>query len=183
MSEKIIAIATQNQAKIRGIARAFHEHAQRSQYTPAFMDYKVPSGVTPTPRTEDEIIKGCANRLRNAMEAKVDAAMYVAAEGGIVRVGGAWVVRGCTVVYDVGRDEQVFGMGASVQVPSEYAHVIESAGHISDALDDGSGMLRQLGINGYFTGGEYGREDTFYDGTRICLALLDHMTHFRGHKE
>ena len=175
-----IVVATENKGKVGAAERAFQGHKEQH---PVFDFEIIPvsaeSGVADTPLSDEEGLLGCANRIADAKETHPGASIYVAMEGILTQVEGQWFVRGWTMLEDTELERTASASGASVQVPDSIVAQISSAEQFSHAVRDTYAVtaaeaaeVRNIGANGVFTAGEYGRPDTFYDGVRICMALV-----------
>src|SRR5688572_15119782 len=149
MTEKTFLVGTTNQGKLGGVELAVQEHAQRRSYLYSLVGFDVPSDVSDTPLSDDEMLHGCANRIERLRELQSDAAgIYIANEGGLAQTGLRWYVRGWTVVYDAYSNQRTEASGASVPVPDKFYDLIGGEGRISDAFDGNPQQLREIGING-----------------------------------
>lgn len=174
---KKIVTATTNEGKVEATRRAV-ESCLEDTFT--IVPVAAESGVAPTPTSDEEGLLGCANRLESAKELIPDASIYIAMEGVLVQVGSEWFVRGWTLLEDTELDRKVTASGASVQVPHVIASQIAPGGEFNHLVrdtyplnDEEREALRNIGANGAFSGGEYQRQDMFYDGVRICLAMVN----------
>ena len=174
-----VAIATENQGKIQGVKDALEDfgkvYSRHYELTPC----KTDSGVSDTPLSDDEGIQGCINRLASVKESLPDMDLYIAVEGVLAVAHNSWFVRGWTMIEDPTRRRTAIACGSSVQIPDEVAKHISPEEQFSETVKTAyqtrpqeEAIIRNLGANGLFSDGPYKRRDSFYDGTRICLAQL-----------
>ena len=174
-----VVIATENRGKLRGIEQAIGDANWGSPKRIGIRTCKTESGVADTPLSDEEGILGCMNRLESVKAAYPGKELYIAAEGILAAIGNNWFIRGWTVIEDAVNEHTAIASGAAVQVPNKIARYIKPDEQFSDTVARTYDMsveeqlsLRDLGANGVFSNGAYGRRDTFYDGARICLAQI-----------
>lgn len=177
---KTIVVGTTNEGKLNAVRASFEDFGSKygwSEYS--IIPHDSPSGVATTPMSDEDGLAGCENRIAAARVAAPNADMYVALEGVVSTIRGKAYIRGWTMVEDVEASRIVSASGASVEVPESISSLIQGSEEFNDLVKDTYPMdeqtttsLRDIGANGAFTQGEYGRQDSFYDGMRICLSLL-----------
>ncbi len=177
---KMIVVATANEGKLSAVRAAFENFGTKygwGEYQIVSDDSQ--SNVAATPTSDEAGLVGCENRLASARASVPHADMYIALEGIVCELKGRACVRGWTMMEDVDSRRIVSASGASVEVPGFIASQIKSDKEFNHLVRDMYSMddqmrsdLRNIGANGAFTQGEYGRQDSFYDGVRICLSLL-----------
>lgn len=177
---KTIVVGTANEGKLNAVRASFEDFGSKygwSEYS--IVPYDSPSGVAATPMSDEDGFIGCENRIAAARAAIPNADMYIALEGIVYSIGEKAYIRGWTMMEDVDTGRIVSASGASVEVPRYISSQIQGTEEFNDLVKDIYPMdeqtatsLRNIGANGAFTQGEYGRQDSFYDGTRICLSLL-----------
>jgi non-canonical (house-cleaning) NTP pyrophosphatase len=129
------------------------------------------------------------NRLEAARQKMPNGNVYIALEGGFVKINGSWYVRGWTVVCDQDRHRMASASGASVPVPDALVELLGADERFTESMKATYALttaeaakLRDIGSNGAFTNGEYVRSDTFADGVQVCLAYIDNERNWNQEK-
>lgn len=180
---KQIVLATQNKGKIEAASSAVEDFGHLVGLYPGSYEL-IPSdslsGVPTTPIGDEQGVLGCENRIKSIIGNRgLMPDFIIAMEGIIGQVGKRHFVRGWTMMYHIPTDHSITASGASVEVPEFVAEKIDKGSEFSDLVkelyplsDKDREDLRNIGSNGVFTMGIYGRHKTFYDGVSICLASL-----------
>ncbi|MBN3831028.1 MULTISPECIES: inosine/xanthosine triphosphatase [unclassified Burkholderia] len=173
----VIAIASENAAKInalRGVADA------------VFGSYRIvaiaaESGVSETPASDVEAIRGCANRLAAMQSSCKEAVDYwVALEGLVERTAFGDFVYGWAAVLKTGRTRPTYGCSGKVMLPTGLIDAMPAGARLStyvkDTLDaDGDSWIDVLGTNGFLTRGLYDRTMEFETAIRCALGSSLHV--------
>lgn len=184
---KNVVVATRNQGKLDAVKRALDYMGEKSNVDYEIVAVEAESGVPDTPLSDEEGLKGCANRLSAIKKSNPNSELYIALEGVLTQVGDKWFVRGWTMLEEPSTERVVVACGAAVQVPQSVTSLISSMDQFSETVksvyavtEAEAADIRNMGANGVFSGGEYTRRDTFYDGIRICLAELANDRNWPG---
>ncbi len=168
--EIVIIVGSTNPVKIEAVREAFERAFSSNEIK--VLKIKVNSGVRPTPRNEEEIIKGALNRVKNIMKnEKGD--FYVGLEGGIVIREGELFIKGWVAVSD----GKITSLAATIELPlprfilnelnkSEDIELEDIMEKISGIPDIG----KKEGAIGFFTRGLYTRKDAFRDAVICALS-------------
>lgn len=169
---KEILVASKNPAKVEAAERAISS---------VFKDYKleaveVDSGVSKTPDSDEEGIRGCLNRIKEAKKLFPDKDIYIGLEGIIRRNEYGTFLCGWCVV-DLSKEGRL-GMGCSAQVklPNFIAKRVEALQELSDLVKDTYPsslvtQIDQIGTNGIITSRAYTRVHEFEDAIRCALGF------------
>lgn len=175
-----VAVATQNQGKLEGVAKALFIASSHESASYVLKPVKTESGVADTPLSDEEGILGCENRLLEIEQRHSGLELYIALEGVMAQVNKAWFVRGWTKVKHAPSGRNAIACGAAVQIPPKLVPALDDAKEFSrsvsqlyDVTADEGVAVRDVGVNGVFSQGEYVRSNTFFDGVRICLAYIE----------
>ncbi|MDB5165984.1 MAG: hypothetical protein JWM37_56 [Candidatus Saccharibacteria bacterium] len=183
-----IVIATQNEGKIQAVRDSLQTYGPQYGWNDDFtlIGVESESGISVTPSSDEEGLLGCENRIAFAREQQPGAFAYIALEGIMAQARNRSYIRGWTMIDHPGSGRTVSASGASVEVPAyiaelaagdqELSYIVQAHYPLDEPLKS---TLRNVGANGAFTTGEYGRHDSFFDGVRICLALLANSSNWR----
>lgn len=139
-----------------------------------FISLETNSMVSETPMSDEEGIKGCLNRISDALKQEDDANLYVAMEGILSSNYYGYFLCGWSVIYDKKNDEYYFGCSAKVRVPDEIIKLSDSSKRLSSIVADyfeaQEDEVRELGTNGILTNGAYTRTDEFVDSLLCAIG-------------
>ncbi|MCX8180957.1 MAG: inosine/xanthosine triphosphatase [Thermofilaceae archaeon] len=164
-----VAAGTLNQAKIRGIKKAFEAFLSQVEVTAVAVD----SGVSKQPMSLEETFKGAMNRAFNA-SSRLACDYGVGVEAGVFHLAETPIgVQVAVVVDATGR----FGVGLSPGFPLppviSKALVSGSAAELEEAVDRLFGTRQageHEGLVGLLTGRKVTREDLTYHA--VVTALI-----------
>ena len=162
-----IAIATQNQVKIRAIEKAFELFLGTSSNDVISIETKSGVGEQPFNKKVDE---GAENRLRNlksALSYRKDIDYYVACEGGVVKIFGQYYNVHVVIVEDR-KGHQGKGIGQAYPIPQKYISEISETNlaNVLDRIFKGEGGIRQL------TRGARTRESLIEEAAIMSLTAI-----------
>lgn len=134
------------------------------------------SGVSETPDSDDEGIRGALNRIADAQRQLPDADMYIGLEGIITRNQFGTFLCGWAVVQDAS-GKTYMGCSAKVQLPEVLLQDLSSFKKLSEitarTYPDRATALSKLGTNGVITNGLYTRVDEFIDALSCAFGVID----------
>jgi inosine/xanthosine triphosphatase len=166
----IIAVGTENKAKIKAVEKAIKDAWGDTKIVPVAVD----SGVAKQPTSDNEAIDGAIVRAQNALKLIRTAKYGIGLEGTVDVNNHGMFLRGWTVIMDR-KGTTGIGSSGSVILPNflakglaegkELGPLIQQ--HLSDTHDE---IRHTLGTNGVLTKGLYDRVREFEDATRCALA-------------
>lgn len=177
-----IVLSSTNQAKLAATQRACA--VVLSEAAVGIETVEVDSGVSATPLTDEEGIRGCMNRIDAARKARPGADLYLGLEGVIVSQAYGMFIYGWCVVEVASSGRVGIGCSAKVQVPEFIAQRVESFSELSELVKTSypSVLVHQMpmiGSNGVITNGCYSRDREFEDAIRCALGYALNDTNFR----
>lgn len=132
------------------------------------------SDVSETPIGDDEGIKGCLNRINDAMRQNKDGDLYLAMEGILTKSNYGTFLCGWSVIFDKKDNDYLYGCSAKVRVPDDVIKKTTKDIRLSDVVAEYVGMtgdvVSNLGTNGILTNGEYTRTDEFIDSVNCAMS-------------
>ena len=167
-----IVVCSKNRAKNKAVENVIKDF---------FEDYEIVSldtnsGVSETPMSNEEGIKGCINRIEDAKRQVSDGDLYIAMEGILNTVNDETFLGGWTTVYDTKNDIYSYGCSAMVHVPKEIITNLSKDERLSDVVAKYYGNteeeVRNYGTNGMLTNGCYTRTDEFSDSVLCAVSSL-----------
>ncbi len=179
----IIGIASTRAPKVNGVKRAF-EKLRGVLFSAGdqlkFESIESDSGVSATPVSIAELIKGSRNRAEHVFQAlSVRAVMNelvlaIGVEGGLYNVGGITFLQSWACVHD-GADFW-FGSSGSIQLPGALSHAVleegKDLGKVIDAFAEQRDVRSNQGTWGILTHDIVTREDSFELAAINALAPL-----------
>lgn len=170
MQSKIIVVCSKNKAKNDAVENVMKKYFENFK----IVSLKTDSGVSETPIGDEEGIKGCFNRIKNAMKQIENADFYVAMEGILSQTNYGTFLCGWTVIYDKVENEYYYGCSSKVKVPDEIIKMTDKSKRLSDVVANYVGstekMISELGTNGLLTHGSYTRTDEFTDSITCAIS-------------
>ena len=165
-----VVIASKRAPKVNGVQRAFRKLADvYALGDVAFESISVESGVSATPLSVDELLKGAEQRAKSAfVEARQQTnrslLLYsVGVEGGISIFRGRTFLQSWVCIYD-GR-ELGFGSSGSIEIPPALSDaVVRDGGDLGVVIDrfaDQHNVRSNQGTWGILTNDLITREDSF----------------------
>ena len=163
-----ISVGSENGAKISAVVEACREVLGDIEAVATPVD----SGVSEMPTTDDEMIAGALNRARDARE-RSGADLSFGLEGGMVKTGHGWFLRGWVAVYD-GR-EYFLGCSPGIMVPDSIAREVTSQNELGEVMDrvaGRGGVKRAEGAYGILTKNRINRKAAFKAAVLSALAPI-----------
>ncbi len=132
------------------------------------------SKVSETPIGDDEGIKGCINRIEDALIQNSNANLYIAMEGILTKTNVGTFLCGWTVIYNKDLDEYYYGCSAKVKIPNVIINNLTKEERLSDVVAKYIGStekeVSRYGTNGMLTQGAYTRVDEFKDSVLCAIS-------------
>ena len=166
----IIVVCSKNSAKNNAVNNVVKDF---------FDDYEIKSlntnsGVSETPITNDEGIKGCINRINDAMSQVNNGDLYIAMEGILNTNNYGTFLCGWTAIYNKELDEYYYGCSAQIKIPDEIVKNIDKDTRLSKKIaeytDSTDEIVSEIGTNGMLTNGCYTRTDEFTDSILCAIS-------------
>lgn len=138
----------------------------------------VPSGVRPTPLSNEECILGAKNRISLIKNIYPNSDYYIGAEGGVNKIEDKWYLGGWVIVENR-NGIQHLGSSAWVELPLFISNLIDGDKPLSEIIKpiffsrELYDKKENLGTNGLITNGRYTRINEFYDALKIAFSLFD----------
>lgn len=167
---KKIIVCSKNKAKNEAVNKVMKDY-----FTSEFeiISLETESGVSETPNSDEEGIKGCHNRISSALNQNNDGDFYVAMEGILAPNSYGSFLCGWTVVYDKNADKYYYGCSAKIKVPEEILKTTNKDERLSQAVANYVGNtdeeVSKFGTNGILTNGAYTRCDEFTDSVMCAI--------------
>ena len=127
-----ILVASSNPAKLKAVEEAFGEFFGEIE----IVGQKVDSGVSDSPLSQEETIKGAKNRIKN-LKLNKDLDFKVSIEAGTDRIEDVRYL--FTFVMIETNGEVLFGRSISYPLPSKVSVMLEKGAHLSDIAAKMSG--------------------------------------------
>ncbi|MCL4353033.1 inosine/xanthosine triphosphatase [Patescibacteria group bacterium] len=169
---KEILLTSKNPAKV---------NATENTIAGIFKDYnietiEVASGVSKTPDSDEEGIKGCLQRIEKAKKAYPNKDIYVGLEG-IIRKNdyGTFLCGWCVV--ELPKEKRVgIGCSAQVKLPDFIADRVNTFEELSDLVETAYpsplvSEINEIGTNGVITNRFYTRDHEFEDAIKCALGF------------
>jgi len=172
---KNFVITSTNEAKNKAALQAIFEVFGSGN---VFHKVPAPSGVKPTPLSDEECIRGARNRVKFARNSQPNADYYIGAEGGLCHIDNKWFIGGWVAVENKEGIEHL-GSSARVELPSFIVEVINTDVPLSKVVvpenfpPDLYARRDTLGTNGLITAGIYTRVNEFYDALKVALSCFN----------
>lgn len=169
----VVVLASQNRAKVSAVTRYLDVHLPSAR----LICVNVVSGISPTPFSNEECLRGAHNRILVARQIQPDADLYIGAEGGVFRVGPHLMLGGWVIIQDTCGVEYI-GSSCFVRLPESISEKVSPQRRLSDLIEPalfGIGDdtdLDEIGTNGVVTGGVYTRVMEFEDALRVAFAQM-----------
>lgn len=167
--EKII-VCSKNKAKNDAVRAVVKEYFKN----PQIESLETNSGVSETPIGDNEGIKGCLNRIEDAIKQNPNGDLYIAMEGILSETEYGTFICGWTTIYDKAFKEYLYGCSAKVKVPDEIIKKTTKSQRLSDVVAKFVGNtedeISKLGTNGLLTNGSYTRTDEFIDSIVCAIS-------------
>jgi inosine/xanthosine triphosphatase len=178
----IIQIASTRVPKVNGVKKAVHRLSERFHHpfgTIYFESADIPSGVSDTPRSIDELMRGAQNRAEKIFRRSGDGAtLGVGVEGGLFRAGGKIFLQSWTCAFD--GLNTYFGSSGAVEIPPALSDaVMEQEADLGSVIDHfavQTDIRSNQGTFGILTNNTVTREDSFETATLFALTPLFNRT-------
>lgn len=171
---KEIVLSSSNEAKKKASLQAITEIFGAGNILKTL---EAPSGVSATPMSFEESIRGAKNRVKYSRNVEPNADYYIGAEGGVHKIADQFFLGGWVVVEN-SEGEQHLASSSLVELPFFLVERLDPEIGLSDVVyeaDFPDGLYKRrevLGTNGLITSGTYSRVTEFYDALRIALSLF-----------
>ena len=132
------------------------------------------SNVSETPMSDNEGIKGCINRINDAINKYSNGDIYIAMEGILNKNNYGTYLCGWTVIYDKKTNEYNYGCSAQIKVPDEIIKDLDNDTRLSKKVAEYTNstdeIVSEIGTNGMLTNGCYTRTDEFTDSILCAIS-------------
>jgi inosine/xanthosine triphosphatase len=174
----IIQIASTRIPKVNGVQKAAHRLSERFHHpfgTIYFESADISSGVSDTPRSIDEMMRGAQNRAGKIFRRSGDeTTLGVGVEGGLFRAGGKIFLQSWSCAFD--GSNTYFGSSGAVEIPDALSDtVMEQGADLGSVIDHFAGqsdIRSNQGTFGILTNDSVTREDSFEAATLFALTPL-----------
>ncbi|WP_053364381.1 DUF84 family protein [Bacillus sp. FJAT-27251] len=165
----IVAIGSENPAKISAVQQGFKEHQC------IFIPVSVASGVSEQPFSDDETIRGAVNRAISAA-AETGAHIGVGLEGGVQQTEHGLFL--CNWGALASKDSSpIIAGGARIPLPGEIAERLMSGEELGPVMDDYArkqNVRKKEGAVGVFTNGKIDREEMFAHVMKLLVGQFEY---------
>ena len=170
MNKISIVVCSKNIAKNNAVNNVIKEF---------FEDYEIKSLetkslVSETPMSNDEGLKGCINRINDALKQDNNSNLYIAMEGILNPTNYGTFLCGWTVIYDKDTNEYSYGCSAQIKVPDEIINNLDKNTRLSKKVaeytNSSDEIISEIGTNGMLTDGCYTRTDEFTDSILCAIS-------------
>ena len=170
MYKKLVIVCSKNKEKnaaVNNVIKNFIENYE-------IKSLETNSKVSVTPMSDDEGIKGCINRINDALFKEPNANLYIAMEGILSQNSYGTFLCGWTVIYDKKIDEYYYGCSAKIKVPDKIIKNFDNnkrlSGMVAEYTNSTDEIVSHIGTNGMLTNGEYTRTDEFTDSILCAIS-------------
>ncbi len=166
----LIIVCSKNKAKNDAVINVMQKYFENFE----IKSLATNSGVSETPIGDEEGIKGCINRIKDAISKEKNGNLYIAMEGILSETTHGMFLCGWTVIYNKIEDEYYYGCSAKVKIPDEIIKKFSKSERLSDIVAKYLGRtedeISKIGTNGVLTNGEYTRIDEFIDSVKCAIS-------------
>lgn len=127
----IVAVASENPAKLRAVQQAFEAAFQQSVETQGLA---VESGVAEQPLSDEETFRGARNRAHNARRTMPEADFWVGIEGGIEDTPKGMDAFGWIFICSASQESQA--RSATFPLPPTAVRRIQNGGELGPIMDE-----------------------------------------------
>ncbi len=174
----LIQIASTRFPKINGVKKAVHSIAKKFQIPTEeilFETTETNSGVSDTPKSIEELMRGAQTRAKNIFQKRNDSETFsVGVEGGLFRISGKVFLQSWTCVYD--GTECYFGSSGSIEIPAALSEAVMDNGADLGIVIDGFAEKRDVrskqGTFGILSDDIISREDSFELATIFAMMPI-----------
>ncbi len=167
----IIAIGSKNKAKIKAVENTFRELNMEV----SFLSVDSPSGVSAQPFSDEETMKGAANRAEFCLQQIEEADIAIGLEGGVTETPFGLFLCNWGALAESGK-ETLFAGGARIKLPGDIVERLragEELGPVMDAYSKSQGIRHKEGAIGVFTHGLVGRAAMFSHITKLLIGQYE----------
>lgn len=173
-----IILTTTNKAKKEALDKTLEKLAINAEV----ISIKVDTGVSNTPITDEEGIKGALNRIENAKKIVGDGDMYIGLEGIITTNDYGTFICGWSVI-ETQDGRRSMGCSSKVELPEKIAKNISDFKELADEVKSSypSELIEEmdlLGSNGVITSKLYTRVDEFEDSLMCAFGYLQNKVNY-----
>lgn len=174
----VIQIASTRIPKVNGVKKAVNRLSEKFHHpfgAISFESADIPSGVSDTPRSIDELMRGAQNRAEKIFQRNVHETTFgIGVEGGLFRAGGKIFLQSWTCAFD--GSNTFFGSSGAVEIPSALSDAVmeqgADLGTVIDHFAEQSDIRSNQGTFGILTNDSVTREDSFEASTLFALTPL-----------
>lgn len=166
-----VILTTKNLGKTEAVKKVIDELFPGSEV----IGIKVDSGVSATPMSDDEGIKGALNRIKNAKKEIPDADMYLGLEGILMTNSYGSFICGWAVVDFVTKNRLGLGCGARVKLPDKIK--VDNYEELSQIIknkypSEQTEKMHLIAANGVISNGLYTRIHNFTDALHSAFGYI-----------
>jgi len=169
-NKKRIVVCSKNLAKNDAVKNVMKNFFQEIE----IISLETDSGVSETPIGDEEGIKGCFNRIKDANNQDESGDLYVAMEGILSKTTYGTFLCGWTVIYNKLDNEYYYGCSAKIKIPDEIIEKTTKSQRLSDVVAEFVGStgdeISNIGTNGILANGSYTRTDEFMDSILCAIS-------------
>lgn len=186
----IVAIASTRAPKVNGVKRAFEKLDRKffsSDRELSFESIESNSGVSATPTSLAELLRGARNRaehvfqILHARAGSDEQILSIGVEGGVYSVDGIAFLQSWACVYD--GSEFWFGSSGSIQLPEALSREVikngNDLGKVIDVFAEQRDVRSNQGTWGILSRDVITREDSFELAVLNALAPLFNRTMYQ----
>lgn len=166
----LVIVCSKNKAKNLAVKSVLEQYLEEFE----ILSLETNSNVSATPIGDNEGIKGCFNRIKDAIYQNNTGDLYIAMEGILDKNQYGTFICGWTVVYNRKNNEYYYGCSAKVKIPDEIMKNFDKSIRLSDVVSDFVGgtesKISNYGTNGILTNGAYTRTDEFIDSLKCAIS-------------
>lgn len=171
----LIIVASTRVPKVNGVRRAMHRLLGSSDHAADLFRIETTeaaSGVSDTPRSIDEMMRGAENRARSVhRSSSTEKILSVGVEGGLFVVNGRTFLQSWCCAFDGTRAH--FGSAGALELPASLSDdVMKNGAELGDAIDRFSqqkDVRSRQGTYGVLTADIVTREDSFEEAALFAL--------------
>lgn len=179
-----ILLTSKNDAKklaLQNVIKKFYD-----QYS--ITTLSVDSGVSKTPTSDEEAIRGCFNRIEEVRQVENHFDAYVSFEGMVSKNHFGTFVYGWCLFVNAKTNEYSLGASAQVMIPKFISEKISSEEEFSDVVkmhykSPHISEMPIIGSNGLFTNLAYTRVNEFEDAAMCALGYFHNPINTGYNKE
>lgn len=168
----IVAVGSKNKAKIRAVENTFSDLDIKEA---AIIQIDSPSGVSAQPFSDEETMKGAANRAEFCLKQVDEAEVAIGLEGGVTETPFGLFLCNWGALAERGKETLLAG-GARIKLPDEIADRLWAGEELGPVMDDYSksqGIRHNEGAIGVFTNGVVDRAAMFSHITRLLIGQYE----------